>query len=122
MLTSPRRAVTSPEPPIQRRRDEARAEMLDLEGRLPNLLRVSVGGGANAIGLFHPFLNDVDVKMIGIEAAEHGIHTDKHAANINGGQPGMLHRKPYLWATGRRWPHHEPTFNLSRPRLSRHRP
>jgi tryptophan synthase beta chain len=56
-----------------------------------------VGGGSNAIGLFHPFLNDEGVKIIGVEASGHGMETDKHAAAINGGRPGVLHgNKTYL--------------------------
>ena len=60
------------------------------EGRLPDLLVAAIGGGSNAIGLFHPFLDDTDVKMLGIEAAGHGL--DKaHAASLAGGSPGILH-------------------------------
>jgi tryptophan synthase beta chain len=70
---------------------EARAQMLEAEGKLPDLLVAAVGGGSNAIGLFHPFLDDPEVAMLGIEAAGHGVHTDKHAASIGGGSPGVLH-------------------------------
>ena len=69
---------------------EARAQMLAREGRLPDLLIASIGGGSNAIGLFHPFLDDVDVKMLGIEAAGHGLDKE-HAASLAGGSPGILH-------------------------------
>ena len=70
---------------------------LKAEGRLPDLLVAAVGGGSNAIGLFHPFLDDPDVAMLGIEAAGHGVDTDKHAASLNGGTPGILHgNKTYL--------------------------
>ena len=69
---------------------EARAQMLAREGRLPDLLVASIGGGSNAIGLFHPFLDDVDVKMLGIEAAGHGLDKE-HAASLAGGSPGILH-------------------------------
>jgi tryptophan synthase beta chain len=69
---------------------EARAQMLDREGRLPDLLVASIGGGSNAIGLFHPFLDDADVKMLGIEAAGYGLDR-KHAASLAGGSPGILH-------------------------------
>ncbi len=69
---------------------EARAQMLSREGRLPDLLIASIGGGSNAIGLFHPFLDDVDVKMLGIEAAGHGLDKE-HAASLAGGSPGILH-------------------------------
>ncbi|HEX7710553.1 MAG TPA: tryptophan synthase subunit beta [Sphingomonadaceae bacterium] len=77
--------------------NEARAQMLERTGRLPDLLIAAVGGGSNAIGLFHPFLDDPDVKMIGVEAAGHGIDTGKHAASLTGGAPGILHgNKTYL--------------------------
>ncbi|MDO6415887.1 tryptophan synthase subunit beta [Sphingomonas sp. BIUV-7] len=76
---------------------EARAQMLEAEGRLPDLLVAAVGGGSNAIGLFHAFLDDPEVAMLGIEAAGHGVHTDKHAASIGGGSPGVLHgNRTYL--------------------------
>ena len=76
---------------------EARAQMLARTGKLPDLLLAAVGGGSNAIGLFHPFLDDPTVKMIGIEAAGHGIDSGKHAASLTGGAPGILHgNKTYL--------------------------
>jgi tryptophan synthase beta chain len=76
---------------------EARAQMLEAEGRLPDLLVAAVGGGSNAIGLFHPFLDDAEVAMLGVEAAGHGLDTDAHAASINGGSPGVLHgNRTYL--------------------------
>ncbi len=70
---------------------EARAQILEREGRLPDLLVAAIGGGSNAIGLFHPFLDDADVAMLGIEAAGHGLGTDQHAASLAGGRPGVLH-------------------------------
>ena len=70
---------------------ETREQILELEGRLPDLIVAAVGGGSNAIGIFHPFLDDPDVKLLGIEAAGHGMDTDKHAASLNGGEPGILH-------------------------------
>jgi len=70
---------------------EVREQVLELEGRLPDALVACVGGGSNAIGLFHPFLNDAEVKLIGVEAAGEGIATGRHAAAINGGRPGVLH-------------------------------
>jgi tryptophan synthase beta chain len=75
---------------------EARAQMLSRTGRLPDLLVAAIGGGSNAIGLFHPFLDDSSVKMLGVEAAGHGL--DKlHAASLAGGRPGILHgNKTYL--------------------------
>ncbi len=69
---------------------EARAQMLSRIGRLPDVLVAAIGGGSNAIGLFHPFLDDPSVKMLGVEAAGHGL--DKaHAASLAGGRPGILH-------------------------------
>ena len=76
---------------------EARAQMLARTGALPDLLIAAVGGGSNAIGLFHPFLDDADVAMVGVEAAGHGIDSGKHAASLTGGAPGILHgNKTYL--------------------------
>jgi tryptophan synthase beta chain len=76
---------------------ESREQVLEMEGRLPDAVVACVGGGSNAIGLFHPFLNDETVKIIGVEASGHGMDTDKHAAAINGGRPGVLHgNKTYL--------------------------
>jgi len=76
---------------------EARAQILETEGRLPNLLVAAVGGGSNAIGLFHPFLDDPEVEMLGIEAAGHGMGTRLHAASLAGGSPGILHgNRTYL--------------------------
>ncbi len=75
---------------------EARAQMLARTGRLPNLLVAAIGGGSNAIGLFHPFLDDPSVKMLGVEAAGHGLDKE-HAASLAGGRPGVLHgNKTYL--------------------------
>jgi tryptophan synthase beta chain len=75
---------------------EAREQILKREGRLPDLLVAAIGGGSNAIGLFHPFLDDADVKMLGIEAAGHGLDKE-HAASLAGGSPGILHgNKTYL--------------------------
>jgi len=75
---------------------EARAQMLARTGRLPDLLVAAIGGGSNAIGLFHPFLDDPDVKMLGVEAAGHGLDKE-HAASLAGGRPGILHgNKTYL--------------------------
>jgi tryptophan synthase beta chain len=69
---------------------EARRQILEREDRLPDLLVACVGGGSNAIGLFHPFLNDESVKMIGVEAGGEGIRTGKHAARFQGGRLGVL--------------------------------
>jgi len=70
---------------------EARAQMLTDYGRLPDAITACVGGGSNAIGLFHAFLNDRDVRIVGAEAAGDGIQTGRHAASIAAGRPGVLH-------------------------------
>ncbi|UOR14960.1 tryptophan synthase subunit beta [Qipengyuania aquimaris] len=76
---------------------EARQQMQDRIGRLPDLLVAAIGGGSNALGLFHPFLDDPEVKMLGVEAAGHGLDGDEHAASLLGGVPGVLHgNKTYL--------------------------
>ncbi|MEH6566077.1 MAG: tryptophan synthase subunit beta [Halopseudomonas sp.] len=76
---------------------EAREQCLAQAGRLPDALVACVGGGSNAIGLFHPFLNDESVKMYGVEAGGHGIATGQHAAPLSAGQPGVLHgNRTYL--------------------------
>ncbi|MXP09780.1 tryptophan synthase subunit beta [Pseudoblastomonas halimionae] len=76
---------------------EAKAQMQDRIGRLPDLLVAAIGGGSNALGLFHPFLDDPDVKMLGVEAAGHGLDGSEHAASLLGGAPGVLHgNKTYL--------------------------
>jgi len=69
---------------------EAREQILEKEGRLPNLLIACVGGGSNAIGLFHPFLEDENVKMVGVEAGGDGIIPERHAARFQGGKLGVL--------------------------------
>ncbi len=75
---------------------EAREQMLARTGRLPDMLVAAIGGGSNAIGLFHPFLDDPDVEMLGIEAAGRGLEKE-HAASLAGGKPGILHgNKTYL--------------------------
>jgi tryptophan synthase beta chain len=76
---------------------EARAQILQAEGRLPDYLVACVGGGSNAIGLFHPFVEDASVRFIGVEAAGEGIDTERHAATLSKGRPGVLHgSKSYL--------------------------
>jgi tryptophan synthase beta chain len=76
---------------------EAKAQHKKAEGRLPDYLVAAVGGGSNAMGLFHPFLNDKEVRMIGVEAAGYGISTGKHAAPLCAGTVGVLHgNKTYL--------------------------
>ncbi len=76
---------------------EAKEQILQAEGRLPDALVAAIGGGSNAMGLFYPFLDDLDVRMYGVEAAGRGIGTGKHAASITGGRPGVLHgNRTYL--------------------------
>jgi tryptophan synthase beta chain len=76
---------------------EAKQQILEMEGRLPDALVACIGGGSNAIGLFHPFLEDEGVRMIGVEASGHGVESGKHAASLTGGQPGILHgNRTYL--------------------------
>ena len=76
---------------------EARLQIQEREGRLPDTLVACVGGGSNAIGLFHPFLDDHDVKIVGVEAAGKGIDTEEHAASLTRGRPGVLHgNRTYL--------------------------
>ncbi|HSX71639.1 MAG TPA: tryptophan synthase subunit beta [Pseudomonas sp.] len=70
---------------------ETRDQLQEKEGRLPDSLVACIGGGSNAMGLFHPFLDDQSVQIVGVEAAGHGIETGKHAASLNGGVPGVLH-------------------------------
>ena len=77
--------------------NETREQMHEQEGRLPDSLVASIGGGSNAIGLFHPFLDDDSVRIIGVEAAGHGIETGEHCASLKGGRPGVLHgNRTYL--------------------------
>ena len=76
---------------------ELREQIIDKENRLPDLLVACIGGGSNAMGLFHEFLDDKDVEMLAVEAAGHGIKSGKHAASLTGGEPGVLHgNKTYL--------------------------
>jgi tryptophan synthase beta chain len=77
--------------------EEAKQQILQAEGRLPDTLVACIGGGSNAMGLFHPFLDDKDVSLFGVEAAGDGIETGRHAASITGGRPGVLHgNRTYL--------------------------
>ncbi|WP_424931509.1 tryptophan synthase subunit beta [Amaricoccus macauensis] len=77
---------------------ETREQMLEAEGRLPDTLVACIGGGSNAMGLFHPFLDDEDVRIIGVEAGGHGVDDRmEHAASLTGGRPGVLHgNRTYL--------------------------
>lgn len=77
--------------------NETRTQMMQAEGRLPDSLIACIGGGSNAMGLFHPFLDDKDIEIFGVEAAGHGIPSGQHAASISGGRPGVLHgNRTYL--------------------------
>jgi tryptophan synthase beta chain len=96
--------VAGPHPYPQMVRDfqsvigrEAKAQILDVEGRLPDAAVACIGGGSNAMGLFYPFIDDSSVRLIGVEAAGLGMQTDKHAASISAGRVGVLHgNKTYL--------------------------
>jgi len=77
--------------------EETRSQMMELEGRLPDSLVACIGGGSNAMGLFHPFLDDDSVRIIAVEASGEGIETGKHAASLSAGGPGVLHgNRTYL--------------------------
>jgi tryptophan synthase beta chain len=77
--------------------NETRAQMMAAEGRLPDSLIACIGGGSNAMGLFHPFLDDQQIEIYGVEAAGHGLESGLHAASIAGGRPGVLHgNRTYL--------------------------
>ncbi|MEM7170816.1 MAG: tryptophan synthase subunit beta [Pseudomonadota bacterium] len=76
---------------------EVREQIMEAEGRLPDSLVACIGGGSNAMGLFHPFLDDQEVEIYGVEAAGRGVDTGEHAASLTGGQPGVLHgNRTYL--------------------------
>ncbi|MCZ6588527.1 MAG: tryptophan synthase subunit beta, partial [Alphaproteobacteria bacterium] len=80
---------------------EVREQIMEAEGRLPDTLIACIGGGSNAIGLFHDFLDDSNINIIGVEAAGHGIETGEHAASLTGGRPGVLHgNRTYLLQDG----------------------
>ena len=77
--------------------EEVRKQILETENRLPDLLMACIGGGSNALGLFHEFLDDKQIEMIAVEAAGHGLESGAHAASLSGGKPGILHgNKTYL--------------------------
>jgi tryptophan synthase beta chain len=78
--------------------NETRVQIVEAEGRLPDSLIACIGGGSNAIGLFHPFLDDAGIEIFGVEAAGHGLEIpDGHAASLTGGRPGVLHgNRTYL--------------------------
>jgi tryptophan synthase beta chain len=77
--------------------NEVRTQIMEAEGRLPDTLVACIGGGSNAMGLFHPFLDDKAVRIIGVEAGGKGVETGEHAASLTGGRPGVLHgNRTYL--------------------------
>ena len=77
--------------------NEVRKQIMEMEGRLPDTLVACIGGGSNAMGLFHPFLDDKSVRIIGVEAGGKGVETGEHAASLTGGRPGVLHgNRTYL--------------------------
>jgi len=100
--------VAGPHPYPQMVRDfnsvigrEAREQILDQAGRLPDVILACVGGGSNAMGLFHPFLDDADVRIVGVEAAGDGIESGRHAAPLSAGRTGVLHgNRTYLMQDG----------------------
>ncbi len=76
---------------------ETREQIIELEGRLPDSIVACIGGGSNAMGLFHPFLDEPETRIIGVEAAGHGVETGRHAASLTAGSPGVLHgNRTYL--------------------------
>jgi tryptophan synthase beta chain len=77
--------------------EESKVQMREAEGRLPDVAVACIGGGSNAMGLFHPYLDDTAVRLIGVEAAGHGVDTKQHAASLTMGRPGVLHgNRTYL--------------------------
>jgi tryptophan synthase beta chain len=77
--------------------NEVRTQIMEMEGRLPDTLVACIGGGSNAMGLFHPFLDDKGVRIVGVEAGGKGVETGEHAASLTGGRPGVLHgNRTYL--------------------------
>ncbi|QBK29368.1 tryptophan synthase subunit beta [Roseitalea porphyridii] len=81
--------------------EETKQQIMEAEGRLPDMLVAAVGGGSNAIGLFHPFLDDRNVQMVGVEAGGKGLDTDEHCASLTAGSPGVLHgNRTYLLQDG----------------------
>ena len=97
---------------------EARRQMLEEEGRLPDVLVACVGGGSNAMGIFHPFLDDSDVRMIGVEPAGEGLETGRHGAALGTGIPGIFHGKRTLVRSdddGQIFPAHSISAGLDYP-------
>ncbi len=97
---------------------EVRQQILELEGRLPDVLVACVGGGSNAIGLFHPFLEDAGVRMIGVEAGGEGVTTRRHGATLTTGVPGIFHGKRTIVLSdddGQIFPAHSVSAGLDYP-------
>jgi tryptophan synthase beta chain len=97
---------------------EARAQMLTQVGRLPATVVACVGGGSNAMGIFHPFVDDAEVELVGVEAAGEGLNTDRHSASLSKGSPGVLHgARSYLLqdAAGQVHPAHSISAGLDYP-------
>ena len=101
---------------------EAREQMIEVTGRLPDYAVACVGGGSNAIGLFHAFVGDESVRLIGVEAAGLGVETGQHASTLTAGPAGSAPRKHVLPAPGRRRPDPRAPQHLGGPGLSRCRP
>ena len=121
--------VTGPHPFPEMVRDfhriigvEARAQVLDLAGRLPDAVIACVGGGSNAMGIFHRFLDDPDVRLIGVEAGGEGIDSGRHAARFAASSPGRPARHVQLPHAGRRRPDHRVALDLGRSGLPERRP
>ncbi len=102
--------------------DEARVQMQEATGRLPDAVVAAVGGGSNAMGIFHPFLDDAAVQLVGVEAAGRGLDSGAQAASISRGRPGVLHGNRTYPAAGRGRPDHGSALDQRRVGLSRHRP
>ena len=102
--------------------NETKEQMLAAEGRLPDTLVACIGGGSNAIGLFHPFLDDESVKIYGVEAGGHGLEVaNGHCRFDDRRQPRRAARESHVSSAGRRRPDPRRPFDLGRPRLSRRR-
>ena len=103
--------------PEDHRRGGARSRSSTSPAALPDAVTACVGGGSNAIGIFHAFLDDPEVGLYGFEAGGEGVDTERHAATITKGRPGRPARRAQLPAAGRRRPDHRVALDLGRPRL-----
>ena len=97
---------------------EARAQILERIGRLPKTVIACVGGGSNAMGIFHAFVDDSEVELVGVEAAGKGIDSGEHAASLQRGEPGVLARFAQLPPSGRKRSGPSGALDLCRARLS----